>query len=75
MTVRALGNLAAGTVMCQSQNVSSVWAVGTNGGSSNTATNAFDTTVSNAMTLRMRLGAGAATNTLTITNGYVERLI
>lgn len=72
LTVRTIG--ASGTMMIQMQNVSSVWAVGSNGGSNDTATDAIDTTVNRTAELRIRMTTAVASNTLTVTNGYVERL-
>lgn len=73
-TVRSIG--AGGTVMLQMLNGSpaQVQASTVAGGSNDTATDAIDTTVSRSSELRIRMTTAVASNTLTVTNGYVQKL-
>lgn len=75
-TVRSIG--AAGTVMIQMLNwgPAQVQASTVSGGSNDTATDAIDTTVNRSSELRIRMTTNpAGADTLTVTHGYVQRLI
>lgn len=71
-TIRTTG--AGGTAQAHVRNDSSASLATVTDGSTSTATFAIDTTVSRSIELRIRMTTAVASNTLTVTNGYVERL-
>jgi hypothetical protein len=73
LTIRTTG--AGGTAMAQVHHDANFSGVGSVDGSVNTATFAIDTTAARSLELRVRMTTAVASNTLTVTNGYIERLL
>lgn len=73
ITVRTTG--AGGTAMAQVHFDANHSAVNSIDGSVNTATFAINTTIANSVELRVRMTTAVVGNTLTVTNGAIERLL
>jgi hypothetical protein len=71
LTIRTTG--AGGTAIAQVQFVETHAAVNSVDGSVVTATFAIDTTVARTVELRIRMTTAVASNTLTVTNGFIVR--
>lgn len=72
VTIRTTG--AGGTAMAQVGFDNNFFLANTIDNSVNTATFAIDTTVARSLELRIRMTTAVAANTLTVTNGYIERI-
>lgn len=72
LTIRTTG--AGGTAMAQVHFDANHSAVNSVDGSVNTATFAIDTTVNRTLQLRVRMTTAVAANTVTVTNGLIDRL-
>lgn len=75
MTVRSIG--AGGTAMCHIQTQNDVGATIASqlGGNNGTTTVAIDTTVARTVEMRMRMTTAVASNVLTVTQGFPEKVV